>query len=92
MPAEILDAEWLEEVVGDFEIPCDLPHFTCHRDGPARWIIILVRCPDCHRGGPRLVCEDCKSHFMDSEDALECRRCSFIVVPARKGVQEVLPL
>jgi hypothetical protein len=75
----------LTEIVGDLEVPCDWGDGYKGKgihDDPARWVIYLVSCT-CGAGGVRLGCDNCKNHRMTSEDAVICRHCGEVTVPAR---------
>lgn len=82
----------LGHIVGDIEIPCDfLTTWTETPHAPARWIAHRVPCPCGYKGGPRLICENCKEHLMLSDASLECVQdgCREVYSPARTIIHSI---
>lgn len=71
----------ITEIVGDMEMACDYSDDETCSQGPAEWVLFLVRC-ECGVGGTRLACDGCTQMRIASDDAVECD-CGEVTAPAR---------
>lgn len=79
---EDLTAIW--DSVEEHDIPCDFyGHAYGCRGEPAKWILFLVKCPQCgKKPGPHLACDRCKRMRLESSDGVYCA-CGLVFAPAR---------
>ena len=85
-----IDGMTFTELVGDFEVPCDLREgfpWTAH--STIRWAAWRVKCVCGRPAAVACICDNCKDQITLTDAALACFACGEVYAPARTFISRI---